>query len=131
MRPQAVERFEMLYIVSLALGLVTSALTWKAATVMASPAFVLIVQGGTLALIAGLVLLVSRRSSNIARWVLLILFVVGVFFYIPTAGQLISDSVVVGLISAVQIALQAIAMVSIFSQSAKPWFAKSPKGTAA
>ena len=78
--PKSIKTFEQLYLATLLMGIFNSILLFD--TVVAqgvSPAFVLFVQAFVVLVLAGLVLLISRKRSNIAKWVLVVLFVVGFF----------------------------------------------------
>lgn len=125
MRPKSVERFELLFLISLGLGLVNSALTWDQTSQMAGVVFSLIVQVGVLLIILGLVLAVSRKGSNIARWVLVAMFLLGAIMFIPTYAGMFALNPIVVVISSVQIALQVAAIYFVFRPDAKPWFQKT------
>ncbi|XJJ69749.1 hypothetical protein WBP07_22745 (plasmid) [Novosphingobium sp. BL-8A] len=60
------------------IGLIQAYLGWDQNTQMASVGFILTVQIFTATLIASLVLLVSRRRSNIAKWIQIVMFVLGI-----------------------------------------------------
>lgn len=124
MRPKSVERFELLFLVSLGLGVVHSALKWEQLTQMTTAWVVLTTQAAILLIILGLVLLVSRRGSNIARWVLFVLFVLGGVMYIPSAAEIFAQNPVSAVLSSVQLVLQVTAMYFVFRPDAKPWFQK-------
>lgn len=71
MRPSSVERAELCMLVSLGLGAVNIGLANAAdpASFPGSDVFFVLVLGGGLLLVLGLVLLATRKRSNIARWV--------------------------------------------------------------
>lgn len=124
-RPRSVELFEVMYLVSLGIGLILSSLSWGYLTQIAGAGFVLFVQAGTLLFVLVLVLLVSRKGSNIARWVLVVMFVLGAIAYIPSAAWMFAINPITAVLAAIQIAFQVIGMWYIFSSDAKPWFQKS------
>ena len=127
MRPKSVERFELLFLVSLGVGVVISALLWEQLQ-MAGAWFALIVEAvtaATLLIVLGLVFLVSRKGSNIARWVLVVFFVPEAIMYIPTMAVMLAQNPVVAVLSSGQIALQVAAIYFVFRPDAKPWFQKT------
>ena len=124
MRPKSVERFELLFLVSLGVGVVNSTLLWEQLAQMGGAEFTLIVQAVTLLIVLGMVLLVSRKGSNIARWVLVVFFVLGTIMYIPSMAGMLAQNPVAAVLSSVQIALQVAAIYFVFRPDAKPWFQK-------
>jgi len=122
MRPASIERFEALYFTSLAIGVLSAAVSWQTSVSIASPAFVITVQIATFAILLSLILLISRRRSDIARWMLAILFVLGAIVYIPAAGSILDSSPVLVVLSAFQLIFQAIALYYVFSPAARVWF---------
>ena len=125
MRPKSIERFELLFFVSLGIGIVTSALGWDQISQMAGVLPTLAVQVLTLLIVLSLVLLVSRKRSNIARWVLVAFFVIGTVIYIPNMARLFAQNPLVTVLSSVQIVLQVAALYFVFRPDAKPWFQKT------
>ena len=87
--------------------------------------FTLIVQAAVLLIVLGVVLLVSRKGSNIARWVLVVFFVLGAIIYIPSAARMFAQNPVIALLASVQIMLQVAAIYFVFRPDAKPWFQKT------
>lgn len=125
MRPQSVERFELLFLMSLGLGVVMAALNFDQVAATAGAGFVLIVTATTLLVMVGLVLWASRKGSNIARWILLVFAVLGAVAYVPTVPQLWAENLILPLVSAVQILLQVAGIYFVFRPDAKPWFQKT------
>lgn len=125
MRPKSVERFELLFLISLGLGVVISALNWSQFVQLAGAEFTLIVQGGVLLVMLGLVLAVSRMGSNIARWALVVGFLLGAIMFIPSYAVMLALNPANVVLSSVQIALQVAAIYFVFRPDAKPWFRKS------
>ena len=125
MRPKSVEWFELLFLISIGLGVVSSALLWEQLTQIAGAVFTLIVQAATLLILLGVVLLVSRKGSNIARWVLVVFWVLGAIMYIPSMAGMFAQNMVAAVLSSVQIALQVVAIYFVFRPDAKPWFQKT------
>jgi len=73
MRPQAIVNFERLFLASILLSVVPLALIASEEGALAE----MIVGIGLMLLSVALVLLASRRRSNVARWVLAILTAIG------------------------------------------------------
>jgi len=76
-RPTSIIWFERIMLGTLALGIIQGWLKWPALAGVAEPAFLLIVQAGVLTFLTALTLLVSRRRSKIAKWILIALAVIG------------------------------------------------------
>ena len=82
-------------------------------------------QGAVLLVMLGLVLAVSRKGSNIARWVLVVLFLLGAIMFIPSYAVMFAQNPANVVLSSVQIALQVAAIYFVFRPDAKPWFRKT------
>ena len=105
-------KFERFTLASLVIGIIVSASQMKnfneTETLFAAIFGVLI-----LLFVMGLVLLISRKKSKIAKWLWAILFTVGLVIYIPELGKMLSDGVS-GVLSAMQLVLQCIGMYFLF-----------------
>jgi hypothetical protein len=124
MRPQTIVNFERVNIGALALGLVQDYVSWgtpKQQAIMAhhSLLYFAAIQLFSFGLIVALTLLVSRRRSKIALWILVILFVLGVPATVLMAvrGQLLGSS----LISLIQCIAELVALIFVFTPSARRW----------
>ncbi len=119
MRPQTIVSFERIFLFTLLLGLVQVYFGWGSATQTASVGFALTVQIFTFCLLVGLALLVSRRRSNVAKWILIALFTLG----LPAFFGLISRGMLLGSvwIAVLQILGQLIAYALLFTASAHSW----------
>ena len=125
MRPPSIVWFERLSLIALAIGAAVSVATWDdvllslAGTGIGSTvaAAILIV---LFALFLGLVLLISRGRSMIAKWVYVILFVGGLLVTAPGLGG-IFDLGLLGVVQAVQLLLQVIAVGLLFAPPAGAW----------
>ena len=120
MRPRTIVNFELIFFATLILGLVQSFLGWDRATQLMSVGFVLTVQIFTFGLLGGLALLVAHRRSNLAKWILIVLFVLGLpaFFKIVSGGLLLGSV----WISVLQTFGQVVAYGLLFTASARSWF---------
>jgi hypothetical protein len=120
MRPQAVIWFERLNLATIALGAVQSWLAWDSIRQLGqSIAFILTIQILVAALVIGLTLLISRRRSKVAMWILIVLFAIGLpgMFVMLREGRLLGSH----LISAVQTIVQLAALVLLFTLPARRW----------
>lgn len=122
MRPPSVRAFEALIVLSLGIGVVITALTWTELTREIGAAPVLLVQAATVLVVLGGVFLVARRASNIARWVVTVMFGIGFVAYIPQVAFLFSGDRVVGMLGAAQVMAQLAALMLLFRPDAKLWF---------
>ena len=120
-RPFQVTMAARLLMGSLALGVVTDALLWSRLTSRTSVGFVLGVQAVTVALILWLTYKIWQ-GRNWARVTQAVLTVAGLPFYIPTLKGYFSISAAAGSVSALQTALQLVAIYLIFIGPGRKWF---------
>jgi hypothetical protein len=129
-QPSNVAHFEQLMYLSLAIGLINSALTWNHSVAQAfklgGAYFVLFIQIFVFAFIVMFIWLIARRRKNWARWVLLVLFVLGIPASVRLIGQWLRLEPLVGALSVVQSLLQVVALVSVFTGNARDWFKRTP-----
>lgn len=118
-RPPEIRWFELIILATLAFGVIHSWVAWSELTAQQSPYVLLAEQSITLVLMGGLTLFVSRRRSNVAKWILIALFVLGLpaVFLTVTMG-LVRDSVWIMLI---QIVGQLVAYALLFTPASKRW----------
>jgi peptidoglycan/LPS O-acetylase OafA/YrhL len=128
--PKNVARFEVLAYISIAIGVITSALEYQRFSTMANPAFILLVQLFVFLIFVLFIWLIARRRKNWARWLFLILFLLGLPFYIPSLAAMIKNNPISGLLSVVQMLIQGAAIFLVFSGDAKEWFRKRQNGQA-
>jgi RsiW-degrading membrane proteinase PrsW (M82 family) len=119
-RPVHIVWFERIIFVTLALGMLNTALTWQQLTAVSGPTLLLFVQGVILAVMVTLTLLISRRHSKIAKWVMVGLFLLGLPMFLSSlaAGQHRGVAVIV----AAQVIGQAVAYGLLFTSSSRRWF---------
>lgn len=136
MRPQSIHRFDRLYFFSVALGLANFALNFQAKLAeieMQRPrigaggalVFMFAVLGVTLALTLLLWWLVSRRASNVVRWLLTVFAVIGV---IAVPLSLASEPPLAVAMTAIIAAVQAAAVWFLFRPDAAAWFKHGSHG---
>jgi hypothetical protein len=124
--PSNVRNFFWLNVLSLALGvpvaIMTSSKLYAAAAAGGQgPGFIIGIQVTTMAVLLLLLWLIAFKRRNWARWVWIALFVLGTPGYIAIFRNLFGISVA-GAISLMQLALQLVALYSIFTGNASGWF---------
>lgn len=129
-RPTEIIWFERIILGTLALGAFNSWLAWPQISAMRGPGFAISTQLFTFAVLLGLTLLISRRRSNVAKWISVAMFLVGLpFALIVEARGLAPGSTIIRIVQTIG---QAIALGLLFSSSARRWFkASAPLGDAA
>lgn len=118
MRPKTIMLFELLILTTLVIGLVNSFLLIDESLKIASLSFVLIVQGGTFAIMTLLTLFVSRRRSKVAMWISILLFLFGLPLYLKMIGE---GTIEPSIVQLVQLVLQTIAFALLFAPSSRRW----------
>ena len=119
-RPTEIVWFERIIIATLALGALNSWLAWPQLVAMRGPAYVITVQLFAFAVMLGLTLLVSRRRSNVAKWISIAMFIIGLPFWVQqvSAGSLPGSLT----ISFVQVAAQVVAFALLFTAASRRCF---------
>lgn len=132
MRPQSIVNFERIYILSIILSIVAAFVGWD--TMMANPAvqrfgpnFVWITEAVSLIIMLLLLYFIARRASVVAKWIFVILFLLGLIGFLMQLGTLFQTGIL-GIIQIVQIVLQAIAVYLLFRPDARAWFADGRGG---
>ena len=119
MRPASVIAFERLFLASLLLTPLQAALGWEELMRRGSSGETLAILGLTVATLTGLALLVSRGRSASARWVLVLLLLIGLpLFLVSAARGTLVGSAALGFLQA---ALQAASVSLLFTASARQW----------
>ncbi len=120
--PKSIKLFEQLFLLSLALGVIQSALFSNAAGMTGGSVYsVAIVQVVLMVIVGGLILLTSRKKSVICKWILVAFFLLGMIAFIPNLAVYFEHGIM-GVISSVQVLLQAIAIYLLFNADSKAWF---------
>jgi hypothetical protein len=133
MRPVSIVNFERLYLTAVAIGLVNSMLTWdrSVAMVSAQPGLGfgsgLVVASLVIGLLIQLLLwyFIARRASVVAKWILVILFVIGVLYWLSTLSGNPSFSGITAILGVAAVVVQAAAIWMLFRPDAKAWFSGS------
>jgi hypothetical protein len=68
-----------------------------------------------------LVLFVSRKRSNVAKWILIIVWLLGLVIYIPALAHFLTMGTV-GVLFVAQPVMQAGALYMLFRSDSKSWF---------
>ena len=129
MRPTSIVLFERLFLLSLAIALVNGFLQYDAlvAQVGNDPALAQLGGGsgaslGVMAISLLIPLLlwyfIARRASNIAKWILVVMTLLGLLFVNLDAGQLGS---LAGMASLAETILQLVDIVLLFRAAARAW----------
>jgi asparagine N-glycosylation enzyme membrane subunit Stt3 len=137
MRPHSITMFDRFYLGSLALGTVNFFIGYdttmaqlnadpgSAELGMAGPGFL----WGTFAIGMAISLLlwflISRKANNVARWILVVLAVIGVIGLPFSLTQLPPLQLVASLVVT---AINLLAVYFLFRPDAKAWFEHGPKG---
>ena len=121
MRPESIVWFERLYIASLAIAAAVVAMGWDSTGRI--PTIVLLA-GIALGLLLPLVLvlLVSRRRSGIAKWVLVALFLLGLAANLATYDP--GKSLRLDITALLTTAMQMLALALLFTAPARAWLAR-------
>lgn len=126
MRPKSISRFEALALVSVALGAVAAFMTSGGAIPGAEGRG----SGGTLMVAATvisivvslvLILLTSRKASNVAKWILIVLVAVSAAMTLPRLGE-IGSAGTAGAVDVASVLLQVVAIFFLFTAEARAWF---------
>ena len=129
MRPQSIVLFDRLFLASLVIGLINAILTYDSvvAATAGDPTLQQIGWGGgavivvmAISLLIPLLLwyLIAWRASNIAKWVLVVMTAIGLFFIGFDPDNLTSLS---NLASLATTLLQVVAIVMLFRADARAW----------
>lgn len=137
MRPASITMFDRLYVASLVLGLINFGLAYDstlaqmeadpsvAAAGMAGPGVLWGVFGFGMAISLLLWFFVSRKASNGARWVLVVLMVIGLIALPFSIAELpLTELIGTLVVTVVQVA----AVYFLFRPDAKAWFEHGPRG---
>lgn len=120
--PRNLAWFARLAYAALGLGIVVSALEYDHVAALADPKAILVTTG-IVFLLFFLLVWQTQRGRNWARWLYLVLFVIGIPFYLPQLVDLFERNAFAGALSLLQFAMQVVALVLVFTGDAKPFFA--------
>jgi F0F1-type ATP synthase membrane subunit c/vacuolar-type H+-ATPase subunit K len=131
MRPASIILFERLYLGAIGIGLINAALSWsQTQAMMANPevnpagfgtGFILTTMAFSVAIPLLLWYFIARRGSNIAKWILVVLFGIGLIMMLATLGGAAAPSGLSLIITLVITALQGVAIFMLFKPDAVAW----------
>lgn len=126
MRPKSIILFERIELLAILCGIVGAALGWERTVALVAPLgfggrLVAIVQGLGVALMLLLLYFIARRASVVAKWIFVVLVVLGAINIARGYGVLF-DMGATGLLSAAQTLLQLVAVWLLFRPDTAPWF---------
>jgi hypothetical protein len=131
MRPQSIELFEKVYLGSIALGLVNTALSWGALTatlqnagnaaVAMGPGLMIMSIAISLVISVLLWFFIARRASNIAKWIYVVITAIGVFGVISSLANPLAPKGVTMIGGFVATGLQVFAAWLLFKPDSVAW----------
>ncbi|WP_076071954.1 hypothetical protein [Sphingomonas montana] len=129
MRPKSIVQFEYVYIGSMLLGILAAYLTAdKNAAMMrnsglpVSDATLIFGQWALSAIFVAIALLASRKASNVARWIIVVLAAFAVVSF-PFSIPLLPLMGPVSILAVSQFVLAIVVIYLLFRRDAKAWFA--------
>ena len=129
MRPPSIVTFERVVLLSLALGVLNSFLVWDQAVAAVSatgtgmgPGSIIGIQVVTLALYLLLLWFISRKGSPVAKWIYVVLAVLGLVMGLVGIRQTMSYGTLPLIISGAQYVLTLISVWLLFRPDAKAYF---------
>ena len=124
--PRNVVIFERLMYTVIALGVLMALLDSAriAALTGVGAGVVLVGSVLSLAIFGLLVWLAARRRKNWARWILLIVAVIGFFMAYPQLANAFRSNALLGSVHVVQYLMEVVALWFVFTGDAKDWFRK-------
>ena len=126
MRPQPILWFERAYLLNVALGAASVLAYWGDLRRVAQAGLLAATAVLFLVLLAILTLLVSRRRSRVARWIIVILTLAGVAISIPALPMSMRAGPR-GWLGVAQLLLQIAAVACLFTPAARLWL-RRPRG---
>ena len=119
--PKHIQYFEWIWLGSLAIGIVIAALSYSATVPPGMEIFAGFIQLFVFGIMLLLILLISRKRNKFAKWVLVLLFSLGIVIYIPQLAMLF-DLGFVGVLSSLQVLAQCVGIYFLFTQESRDWF---------
>ena len=118
-KPNHIKYFERAMLISLAPGVVILALSSQGMGITA-----VLFQTIVLVILLINILLISRKRSNIAKWVLIVMFFLGLPMYVPLLSILLSAGFV-GVLSLLQLTVQLVGFYFLFTHQSRQWFSRT------
>lgn len=128
MRPKSIVTFERLALLSLAISLVVTALTWEGNVAAYrsggyGPSFLWFLTAVEVGVGLLLIFLISRKGSPVAKWILTVLTAAGVLELVMKIGDRL-DAGLLGIAEIVKMILLAAAVSFLFRADAKEWLGR-------
>jgi len=111
--PDTIKYFERCFLGSIAIGMVIA---------VAGDPGLMFFQFIGLAIMTLLILLTSRKKSNIAKWLLTIMFAFGMLIYIPSLMAILQEGIITGLLSIINTLLQCVGLYFLFHKESRIWY---------
>lgn len=126
-RPSSIVTFERIVLLSLALGVLNTFLSWDHTMAMLEEqgmgtGSVIGIQVVTTALYLLLLWFISRRASPVAKWIYIVLSVLGILSAVVGLGEVAKAGTLSLIISIVQYVLLIVSLWLLFRPDAKAWF---------
>jgi hypothetical protein len=130
-RPQSIVWFERCFLGAIGIGVVNSALNWsKMQDAVAATPGASVLPGGFLigTMVVGIIInlvlwyFTARRRSNVAKWIIVVFFALGLLGLVRTLVTGIAAPTM-NIFAYVALALQAVGVYLLFQSDAKAWFA--------
>ena len=126
MRPRSIVLFERVVILGILLGVAGSVLNWGRTLAAVrqfgfGAGFVIGVQAASIVLVLLLVYFIARKASTVAKWIFVVLVLLGVLNILRGAGLLLSMGPS-ALLSVAQMLIQLFAVWLLFRPDSAAWF---------
>lgn len=131
MRPTSITTFERFYLGALVVGLINNVLNWSQATAVLNDPSVQAAGLGTGFLVSTMVIglaiplllwyFITRRASNIAKWILVVLFGFGLIGVLMSFSAMMAMGTLPMVLGLIALALQAYAVFMLFKPDAVAW----------
>ena len=127
MRPKSIVNFERTVLASLGLSILGSALGWERASTMAADAglgsgYLIGVAAFTLVLTLLLLWFIARKGSPVAKWIYVVVSVLGLIGGIAGIGQVMQYGGISAGITILSYVLSAVSLWFLFRPDATAWF---------
>ena len=131
MRPKSIARFELVYWLWLAINLLGVVLAWPStaadpqisAVVQRMPWFLYLVIGILVVLLGWLGVAITRRASNIGRWIFVVVAAISAVMVWRELANGYTPEDLAGWLTVIAAVLAVIGAVLLFRPDAKAWFA--------
>tara|TARA_B100000929_G_scaffold178545_1_gene141397 strand:+ start:611 stop:1033 length:423 start_codon:yes stop_codon:yes gene_type:complete len=125
MRPESIKKFDILYLASILVGMIGTIMNFssievQAAGTMLTPTTLVVITVITYALTLLLWYFISRRASNIAKWILVVLTLIGLIGLPSIFVGEFNLNKFIGLASTI---LSVAGVYFLFKPDARAWFA--------